>query len=168
MTSYFKILDDQTFRFNDIAGNNSKHSQKDFQAQFKVLAEEVNELGNAIDANDMTEVLDGVIDVLVVAAGFAHRLEEMGVDMLEAVERVTDNNLSKFPIRNTTEILNTIGKYSKEGVVVNERSVFDMGKYGVHARSVFVDDNGKIRKPFSFEPVTLSDLVEDIAFEDSK
>lgn len=150
--SYFNDLDHKTWKFNETAGNNDKLSKKDFEAQYKCLVEEVNETGEGIETNSLEEILDGVVDILVVAAGMVHKLESLGINVGEAVNRITDNNLSKFPEYTQKEALDTIEMYSKKGEAVHTYE-----KYG---RLVTVDLNGKIRKPASFVPVDISDLVE--------
>ena len=149
--SYFNDLDYKTWKFNKTAGNNEKLSKKDFEAQYKCLVEEVNEIGEGLETNNLEEVLDGVVDVLVVATGLAHKLEAFGINVGEAVNRITENNLSKFPEYTKKEALETIEMYSKKGELVHSYE-----KYG---RLVTVDLNGKIRKPASFVSVDLSDLV---------
>lgn len=150
--SYFNDLDYKTWMFNKTAGNNEKLSKKDFEAQYKCLVEEVNEIGEGLETNNLEEVLDGVVDVLVVATGLAHKLEEIGINVGEAVNRITENNLSKFPEYTTKEALETVKLYSNKG-----ESVFT---HEILGKLVVKDLNGKIRKPASFVSVDLSDLVE--------
>lgn len=150
--SYFNDLDYKTWKFNNIADNNNKLSKKDFEAQYKCLVEEVNEIGEGLETNNLEEVLDGVVDVLVVVTGMAHKLWQLGINVGEAVNRITDNNLSKFPEYTTKEALETVKLYLDKGEGVIACDV--MGKL------VVKDLNGKIRKPASFVPVNLSDLVE--------
>lgn len=149
--SYFNDLDHKTWKFNEFAGNNYKLSKKDFEAQYKCLVEEVNEIGEGLETGNLEEVLDGVVDVLVVATGLAHKLEAFGINVGEAVCRITENNLSKFPEYTTKEALETVKLYSDKSESVIASDI--MGKL------VVKDLNGKIRKPASFVSVDLSDLV---------
>lgn len=155
--SYIDDLDCNTWKFNEIAGNNTRLSKKDFEAQYKCLVEEVKEIGEGIETNNLTEVLDGVVDVLVVALGLAHKLEHLGVPVYVAAARIAENNLSKFPDYTTVEAMATIDMYSKKGEAV---TVTDQDCY-----LVVRDLNGKIRKPFSFQSVELDDLVKNISVE---
>ena len=54
--SYFNDLDYKTWMFNRTAGNNEKLSKKDFEAQYKCLVEEVNEIGEGLETNNLEEV----------------------------------------------------------------------------------------------------------------
>ena len=151
------------FNFNEIAGNNLDTSLASFEAQQKCLVEEVNEISTGLQNKDVEEVLDGVVDTLYVAIGMLHKLKEMGIDVEEAMQRIAENNLSKFPECSDYVIDSTVDLYDKKGVKINysfARSPLDDYKV-----VVFKDENGKIRKPFGFESVTLKDLVVGIKFD---
>ena len=152
------------FNFNEIAGNNLDTSLASFEAQQKCLVEEVNEISTGIKNKDVEEVLDGVVDTLYVAIGMLHKLKEMGIDVEEAMQRIAENNLSKFPEALDYVIDSTVDLYDKKGIEINysfARSPLDDYKV-----VVFKDENGKIRKPFGFESVTLKDLVVGIKFDE--
>ena len=56
------------------------------------LDEELTETKNAVNANDAEEIVDGLIDLCVVAIG---TLDSMGIDSYEAWNKVLRANLSK-------------------------------------------------------------------------
>ena len=162
--NYFNTLDEETFDFNSTAGNYDVVTLQSLKNQYNFLLEEVNEIGEGLEKKDLEEILDGVVDVLVVITGFAHQLENLGIRVDKAVERITKNNLSKFPLDeddseiNVVEVKKTTEKYKKEGVAISVSNR--------NGRYVFKDQNGKIRKPASFVPVELSDLVQGIELKD--
>ena len=151
------------WNFNEIAGNNLDTSLASFEAQQKCLVEEVQEISEGIANKDVEEILDGVVDTLYVAIGMLHKLKEMGINVEEAMKRIGENNLSKYPEYSDYVIDSTIALYDKKGVKINysvTQSPLDDFKV-----VVFKDENGKIRKPFGFESVTLKDLVAGIKFD---
>lgn len=97
------------FNFNEIAGNNLDTSLASFEAQQKCLVEEVNEISSGLQNKDVEEVLDGVVDTLYVAIGMLHKLKEMGIDVEEAMCRIGENNLSKYPEVSDHVIDSTVG-----------------------------------------------------------
>lgn len=153
---------DDVFQFNEIAGNNTKLSIEDFKAQQKCLIEEVNEISEGLANKDVEEVLDGVIDTLYVAIGMLHKLEEMGIDVGEAMGRIAENNLSKFPMYSKEISDKTFEMYNLLGIPINISNKY----VGMSRDKVMVvtDNNQKIRKPYGFNSVTLSDLVEGVKF----
>ncbi len=152
------------FNFNEIAGNNLDTSLASFEAQQKCLVEEVNEISTGLKNKDVEEVLDGVVDTLYVAVGMLHKLKEMGIDVEEAMLRIAENNLSKFPECSDYVIDSTVDLYNKKGIEINYSfTQSPVDEYGV---VVFKDENRKIRKPFGFESVTLKDLVVGIKFDE--
>ena len=151
------------FNFNEIAGNNLDTSLSSFEAQQKCLVEEVREISEGLVNNDVEEVLDGVVDTLYVAIGMLHKLKEMGIDVEEAMRRIGENNLSKFPECSDYVIDSTVDLYDEKGVKINysiARSPLDDYKV-----VVFKDENFKVKKPYGFESVTLKDLVAGIKFD---
>ena len=151
------------WNFNEIAGNNLDISLASFEAQQKCLVEEVNEISTGLKNKDVEEVLDGVVDTLYVAIGMLHKLEGMGINVKEAMQRIGENNLSKFPECSDYIIDSTVDLYDEKGVKINysiARSPLDDYKV-----VVFKDENSKVKKPFGFESVTLKDLVAGIKFD---
>jgi len=141
-----------TDEFNDIAGNSKKLTKQDYQAQFKVLFEEVNEIKEALDNSDVVELVDGVIDSLVVINGFVQKLENQGIDMSKAMELIAENNLSKYTM-NAYIADASVLEYKEKGIEV----VSEFNKE--HCVYVLRDTNGKIRKPINFKSVDISDCI---------
>lgn len=161
--NYLNQFSDDVYQFNEIAGNNTKTTIQDFKAQQKCLIEEVNEISEGLDKGDLEEVLDGVIDTLYVAIGMLHKLEELGVNANEAMKRISENNLSKFPAFSAEISDKTFEMYNLLGIPINVSNKI----VGLSHDEVMVvrDNNQKIRKPHGFKSVTLSDLVEGIEFK---
>jgi len=154
---------DNVFQFNEIAGNNTKVSIQDFKAQQKCLIEEVNEISEGLANSNLEKVLDGVVDVLYVAIGMLIKLEELGIDTEVALQRIGENNLSKFPEYSKEISDKTFEQYKLQGVNLVENLAFTANY--PNGIMVFTDDNSKIRKPYGFSSVTLNDLVEGIEFK---
>lgn len=139
--------------FNTIAGNDQKLSRQAFLDQQGYLEEEVQEIRDGIELNNPEMLLDGVVDTLVTALGHLQRLEVQGVDVREALNRIADNNLSKFiPEEHPETITDTAHRYGKLATLHhNER-------FGCYV--VLRNTDNKIMKPANFVPVNLADLVE--------
>jgi predicted HAD superfamily Cof-like phosphohydrolase len=68
-------------------------NQEQFNMYVKLIAEESQELIDAITANDPTETLDALIDIIVVATGAIHSL---GADAEGAWKEVMATNFAKI------------------------------------------------------------------------
>ena len=141
-----------TDQFNSIAGNDKKLTKEDYKAQYKVLSEEVNEIEEALDADDIVELVDGVIDSLVVLLGFVQKLENQGIDMSKAMELIAENNLSKYTM-NAYIADASVLEYKEKGIEV----VSEFNKE--HCVYVLRDTNGKIRKPNNFKSVSIDGCI---------
>lgn len=97
MTNKMTELYELTRKFNDISGANKELSLKAMREQFLYIDEEVNEIKEALDNNDLVELLDGTIDTIITAFGLLQKLENLGVDVGQAGIDTAHNNLSKFP-----------------------------------------------------------------------
>ena len=139
---------EQVRKFNEIAGVFEKVDEESINLQLSLCFEELEETITAFEKGDAVELLDGAVDIFVTGCGLLLKLDAMGFNVQEALVRVNANNLSKFvPVG---EYLN----YSHDLTpTVNE-------KYQV---TVLHDASGKIRKPNTFVPVDLTDLVVKIA-----
>lgn len=139
---------DSVEKFNDIAENFTDIKFGKLQAQMKVVVEEIKELETAFDNQDAVELLDGACDGFVTLMGLIQQMERVGFKVGEALQRVNDNNLGKYP-RNIYR--NDLAIYDRNGWDVNYNF-----KYNCY---VLKDRNGKIRKPHDFQAVVLDDLV---------
>lgn len=141
-------------KFNRIAGNLTDVTVAKLEAQMKVFIEESKETADAFSNKDSVELLDGICDSFVTLAGLMQMAEKMGFKVDEALKRVNENNLSKFPTHVTYD--------AKRQYEASEwRVVFDTD-YRLY---ILKDSNGKVRKPVGFKPVQISDLVPDIFSE---
>lgn len=152
MNKLLKFYED-CIRFNDIGGKSKQCSWQDMRNQQKILQSEVTELTDGLNAEDQKETLDGILDVLVVAFGQLAKLREAGYDVDTAMQRVADNNLSKF-IRgfDNPAVKATVEKYKQEDVAATYDTIYDCW---VVKRST--DD--KILKPVGFVDVDISDCL---------
>ena len=141
-----------TNEFNSIAGNDTKLTKQDYESQYKVLLEEVYEIKEALDTDNIVELVDGVIDALVVISGFVQKLENQGINMSKAMELIAENNLSKYTMNAYVADM-SVADYKNKGIEV----VSEFNKeYCVY---VLRDTNGKVRKPINFKSVDISDCI---------
>ena len=83
----------QYYGVNEKVQNFDVEKLKQFlQFRMSFLDEELTETKNAVNANDAEEIVDGLIDLCVVAIG---TLDSMGIDSYEAWNRVLSANLQK-------------------------------------------------------------------------
>jgi hypothetical protein len=142
-----------TYIFNDIAGNvNSEITGESIAAQLDYIQEEYLETVQAFDDKNTVEFLDGICDILVTAFGLAQKMSAAGYNVDEALKRVCQNNLSKYP---------------KIGSALCYDPSFEVSintKYNV---CVLKDPEGKIRKFKDFKSVDLSDLAPKEFFKEN-
>jgi len=99
--------------FNVLMGADKYHRELDdvsITAQISFITEEHRELLEALEANDRTEVVDALGDLLVVVGGACHRL---GYDADEVLEAVNNSNMSKF-VYNEQEAEDSISSYKDD------------------------------------------------------
>lgn len=132
-------------QFNEIAGVFGLVNKASIALQLDLEQEEYLEQVKAFDENDDAEFLKESIDLFVVAVGNLIKLEAAGFNVAEAMVRVDNNNLSKFPPPdNITTIL-------PKGYTQTYNEVYNV--------FVLKDENGKIRKPASYKKVDVSDCA---------
>jgi predicted HAD superfamily Cof-like phosphohydrolase len=86
-------FDDQR-RFMEACGQTTdRFNAEQFNLYVKLISEEYQELGAAIEQLDKTETLDALIDILVVTIGAIH---SMGADAAGAWQEVMRTNLAKI------------------------------------------------------------------------
>jgi len=68
-------------------------SKKIVQLRYELIKEEVEELNQAIDDKDITEVADALTDILYVTYGAGHAF---GIDLDKCFEEVQSSNMSKL------------------------------------------------------------------------
>lgn len=135
--------------FNNIGQTLENKTEKEaFIQQYKIIAEEVKELYDAVADEDKTETLDAICDALVTTARLIAMAQHFGYDVLGAWEAVCDNNLEKYTTSETIAAY-SVGAYKEAGEDV---TATHNEEYGVY---VLKDSRGKIRKPIGFRPVNL-------------
>lgn len=141
----------QTKKFNEIGGSLDVVTKDSIALQLDLIQEEYLEAVEAFDYNNPEEFADAAADLLVVVFGMIQKLEVAGYDMEAVLERVCDNNLSKYIPINTT--IHYDPEFTK---TLNEK----------HQVFVLRDKNGKIRKPTGFTAVNLYGLVPKTFFKE--
>ena len=142
------------YAFNNIAGNFENVNVESIDAQIKVVVEEVKELEKAFAEKNSVEMLDGVCDAFVTVAGLMQKMQAAGFNVNKAIERVCENNLTKFP--------NEIDACGDQHYAEQGWNIFQNFEYDCY---VLKDKNGKIRKPLNFKAVDISDLVPENFFK---
>ena len=84
-------------------------NKKIVQLRYELIKEEVEELNQAIDDKDITEVADALTDILYVTYGAGHAF---GIDLDKCFEEVQSSNMSKLD-ENRKPIYNESGKVMK-------------------------------------------------------
>lgn len=152
------------YGFNDVAGKSQDTSHRALCEQFKLCVEELKETGDGLSTNNPEEVLDGTIDLLVVAFGLLQKLQNMGFDVTKAMRKTSENNWSKFPATEAIAI-ESAEMYDRQGIDVEAQYNAEYDLF------VIKDANDKVRKPSNFVSNDLKDcLPEELktAFKDWK
>lgn len=147
----------QVARFNEIAGNLKRyHNEADLDSidcQLEFIREELNEAMDGFAFRNAVELLDGACDLFVTVAGLLQKLELNGMKVEEALARVNDNNLDKFP---------TIEEFDKNPDMCPPNAVPSEGAY---SRVVFKREyDGKVMKPTTYTAVNIIDCVPEDFF----
>ena len=83
--------------------------EKTNQLRLDLIAEELDELKNAMESKDLLEVADALTDILYVTYGAGHAF---GIDLDKCFEEVQNSNMSKLD-ENGKPIYNEAGKVMK-------------------------------------------------------
>lgn len=135
---------ESVYKFHEIAGVLDNPDYETVDLYNSLAFEELSESITALEENNPVEILDGAIDEFYIACGKLAVLEKMGYNVEEAIKRVCDNNLSKFP-----KVENGCAHNKEFTATINKK----------HNVYVIRDENKKIRKPVGFVGVVLDDLV---------
>lgn len=84
----------EKFGVHTWVANNSEKLNEFMQFRLSMIAEELQETRDAVEANDPEEIVDGLIDIIVFAVG---TLDLFGVDGKKAWESVYNANMAKQP-----------------------------------------------------------------------
>lgn len=138
--------------FNILSGQFNKTTRQDLRNQVALITEEAAETNAAMQVNDITELLDGAIDVMYVTIGLLQKLEQLGVDVNGAMRKVAEDNLAKFP---SSRLLaeSTVEMYKAQEVKATMQYNDKFGRY------VIKDENDKVRKPAGFISTYLGAFV---------
>lgn len=151
MYSIFNFKKDADL-FNEVSEQAAKCSESDLLNQYELIVEEVGEILEGFDNANPVEVLDGVIDTLYVTLGLLQKLQNLGMDTDGALQRVAEDNLSKFV---GCEILleESLDMYKKQGKKV-------LASYNEeHEVWVLKNTTDKVCKPSNFVSTDLSSFV---------
>ena len=128
---------------------------KAIDLQTKLSVEEAEEAYDAAQREDVTEVLDGCIDSLVINFKLAQMLQAAGCDVIGAFEAVCNNNDSKvfssyYEAVEAKEQLEERDdqEYSIETAICNGMPYYSVRRF-----------DGKIMKRVGFVPVSLDEFV---------
>ena len=150
----FEMFANECYLFNQIAGKDKDCTWVDLRNQFNLIDEEVDEISQGLLNSNITEVVDGVIDTLVVTLGMVQKLQNLGIDMTKAMKLIAENNLEKFPrVAETAE--ETVEYYKNKGTDIYSTYLPEFKRY------VIKDRNQKVRKPVGFESVDLTECFKD-------
>ncbi len=145
---YFDVL-----TFNKIAGvfDTEDCAGKQIERAIHIFKSECKETIDAYHDKDSVELLEGVCDVFVTLSGLMQTMQHLGFDVEEALKRVCDNNLEKFPQAPET------GPSAAQMLFLQPDGT--TATYHQPANCyVYKDKNGKVKKPVGFKPVELQDL----------
>lgn len=155
MSNVLKVIGGSAFdiyQFNMAAGNLENVGVDSVDNQASFIFEELTEMIDGIEGKNPKEVLDGAVDTFVTAVGQLLKLEAAGFDVASAMTRIDKNNLSKF-----IRVKEVADSYRlRYDVVFHEETGFYVLKDKV---------TGKIKKPDTFQSVSLADLVNAKFFE---
>lgn len=157
VTPYEKI-----FLMNNLMGHQGRVPESEqfwteVRNQSERVVEEINETHDAIIDEDLQELIDGVADSVVTLIGLYQKLQLCGVDIDAAFDRICDNNLTKFH-RDPEEANLTAKYYQDQGVeVLVVHTALDDGS---QFYSVVRKSDRKLLKPYNYEKVDLTDIVE--------
>lgn len=130
----------------EIAGQDKELSKIDKLSQFKIIQSEVIELLEEIEKDNLVGQADACIDILVTVFGMIKKLENQGMNTSLVMQRIAENNLSKFPCDEQTAI-------DSSELYIDQGTYCTIGYSSKHQRYVIRDDAGKYRKPIGFQDV---------------
>lgn len=126
--------------------------------RWELIREEVDELHQAINEHDMTEVIDATADILYVVYGLA---TSFGFDANKAYDIVHKSNMSKL-CKSEKEAQDTVENYRK--LYETGKSPYDTpvyrksedGSYWI----VLNESTGKILKSINYTPANFENLLK--------
>lgn len=152
--------------YNQIIDWNKKAGVKDHEfgtidwdtavtLQTALLLEETQETVDAIKYGDMTELLDGAVDVFVILSKLLHMLEKAGFDVEGGIEQIIDNNQNKIfnSFYEACEAKEKLEQRDDKEYYIETSVLNNLSFYTVRRQ------DGKITKPVGFVAVELDKFI---------
>jgi len=152
--------------YNQIVDWNKKAGVKDHEfgtidwdsavtLQTALLLEETQETVDAIKYGDMTELLDGAVDVFVILSKLLDMLEKAGFDVEGGIQQIIDNNQNKIfnSFYEACEAKEKLEERDDEEYYIETSVLNNLSFYTVRRQ------DGKIAKSVDFVAVELDKFV---------
>lgn len=152
--------------YNQIIDWNKKAGVKDHEfgtidwdsaviLQTALLLEEAQETVDAIKYGDMTELLDGAVDVFVILSKLLDMLEKAGFDVEGGIQQIIDNNQNKIfnSFYEACEAKEKLEQRDDKEYYIETSVLNNLSFYTVRR------DDGKIAKPVGFVAVELDKFI---------
>ena len=122
--------------------------------RLKLILEEVNELKQAVETKNFTEVIDALSDILYVVYGFGCSI---GVDLDTTFDIVHKSNMSKM-CKNMQEVEDTIQYYKNNPQLGYDSPTFRTSKNGY---VVFNESTKKVLKNINYTPADFKQYLQE-------
>lgn len=152
--------------YNQIIDWNKKAGVKDHEfgtidwdsavtLQTALLLEEAQETVDAIKYGDMTELLDGAVDVFVILSKLLDMLEKAGFDVEGGIQQIIDNNQNKIfnSFYEACEAKEKLEERDDKEYYIETSVLNNLSFYTVRRQ------DGKIAKPVGFVAVELDKFI---------
>ena len=152
--------------YNQIIDWNKKAGVKDHEfgtidwdsavtLQTALLLEETQETVDAIKYGDMTELLDGAVDVFVILSKLLDMLEKAGFDVEGGIQQIIDNNQNKIfnSFYEACEAKEKLEQRDDKEYYIETSVLNNLSFYTVRRQ------DGKIAKPVGFVAVELDKFI---------
>ena len=152
--------------YNQIIDWNKKAGVKDHEfgtidwdsaviLQTALLLEETQETVDAIKYGDMTELLDGAVDVFVILSKLLDMLEKAGFDVEGGIQQIIDNNQNKIfnSFYEACEAKEKLEERDDKEYYIETSVLNNLSFYTVRRQ------DGKIAKPVGFVAVELDKFI---------
>lgn len=152
--------------YNQIIDWNKKAGVKDHEfgtidwdsaiiLQTDLLLEEAQETVDAIKYGDMTELLDGAVDVFVILSKLLDMLEKAGFDVDGGIQQIIDNNQNKIfnSFYEACEAKEKLEQRDDKEYYIETSVLNNLSFYTVRRQ------DGKIAKPVGFVAVELDKFI---------
>lgn len=152
--------------YNQIVDWNKKAGVKDHEfgtidwdsavtLQTALLFEETQETVDAIKYGDMTELLDGAVDVFVILSKLLDMLEKAGFDVEGGIQQIIDNNQNKIfnSFYEACEAKEKLEQRDDKEYYIETSVLNNLSFYTVRRQ------DGKIAKPVGFVAVELDKFI---------